>query len=45
MGGEVPKSYYLNVKKAIANEKILTVNSGSREHVEFQVKEANSIIR
>lgn len=47
MGGEVPKSYYFNnkPKSDIKNKKSLTVASGAKSHLEFDVKEVDSILR
>lgn len=45
MGGEVPKSYYLNGKSSTNDKKCLSISSGSKEHLEFQVKNAGTILK
>lgn len=45
MGGEVPKSYYFSCKPDTANKKTLSVSSGSKEHLEFQVEKAGSVLK
>uniref|UniRef100_A0A0P5RR80 Cral/trio domain-containing protein n=1 Tax=Daphnia magna TaxID=35525 RepID=A0A0P5RR80_9CRUS len=45
MGGEVPKSYYFSCKPDTANKKTLSVSSGSKEHLEFQVDKAGSVLK
>lgn len=45
MGGEVPKSYYLNGKSSTNDKKCLSISSGSKEHLEFQVKNAGTVLK
>jgi metal transporter CNNM len=45
MGGKVPKSYYLRYKPDTANKKSLSIPKDSKEHLEFPVKEAGSILK
>lgn len=45
MGGEVPKSYYLNGTSSTTDKKCLPISSGSKERLEFQVKNAGTILK
>jgi hypothetical protein len=45
MGGEVPRSYYLNVKPDPTNKKTFTVSRGSKEQLEIQIKQARAILK
>lgn len=45
MGGEVPKSYYFSGKLDTANKKSLSISRGSKEHLEFNVTEAKSMLK
>lgn len=45
MGGEVPKSYYFSGKPDTTNKKSLTISSGSKEHLEIQVKDAGALLK
>jgi hypothetical protein len=45
MGGVVPKSYYFSSKHDTTNKKSLSISRGSKEQLEFQVKEASSILK
>jgi hypothetical protein len=45
MGGEVPRSYYLNCRPDTNYKKYLSISQGSKEQLEFQVKEANSVLK
>lgn len=45
MGGEVPKSYYFSEKPSTANKTPLSVSSGSKERLEFDVKKAGSTLK
>jgi hypothetical protein len=43
MGGVVPKSYYFSSKPDTTNKKSLS--RGSKEQLEFQVKEAATVLK
>jgi hypothetical protein len=46
MGGVVPKSYYFGGNKPdVGNKKSLSISRGSKEKLEFQVKEASTILK
>ena len=45
MGGEVPRSYYLNCRPDKNYKKYLSISNGSKEQLEFQIKEANSVLK
>jgi len=45
MGGVVPKSYYFSCKPEIGNKKPLSISRGSKEQLEFQVKEASTVLK
>jgi hypothetical protein len=46
MGGLVPKSYYFSCNKPeIGNKKSLSIPRGSKEQLEFQVKEASTVLK
>ncbi len=45
MGGEVPKSYYFSGKPDTKNKKSLEISRGSKEHLEYPVKEAGSVLK
>ncbi|EFX85360.1 hypothetical protein DAPPUDRAFT_300433 [Daphnia pulex] len=46
MGGLVPKSYYFSCNKPeIGNKKSLSIPRGSKEQLEFQVKEASTVFK
>ncbi len=44
MGGEVPKSYYLNAKLDNKNKKPLEISRGSKELLELKVQKAGDIL-
>lgn len=45
MGGEVPKCYYRTSKLDATNKNCLTISSGSKEQLEFQVTQAGDILK
>jgi hypothetical protein len=45
MGGSVPKSYYFSGKPDTTSKTLLTVASGSIEHLEFQVEKAGDVLK
>jgi hypothetical protein len=45
MGGEVPRSYYLDTKPDPTNKKTFTVSRGSKEQLEIQIKQAGAILK
>ncbi|EFX85553.1 hypothetical protein DAPPUDRAFT_222572 [Daphnia pulex] len=45
MGGEVPRSYYLDAKPDPTNKKTFTVSRGSKEQLEIQIKQAGAILK
>jgi len=45
MGGEVPRSYYLNSRPDTNYKKYLSIANGSKEQLQFQVKEPNSLLK
>jgi metal transporter CNNM len=45
MGGVVPKSCYFSCKPDISNKKSLSISRGSKEHLEFPVKEAGAVLK
>jgi hypothetical protein len=45
MGGEVPRSYYLNNKPDTTNKKSLTISRGSKEQLEIQITQAGAILK
>ncbi|XP_046460717.1 SEC14-like protein 2 [Daphnia pulex] len=45
MGGEVPRSYYLNGKCNISDKKPLSICSGSKEKLEFEITQAGSVLK
>ncbi|XP_046461159.1 SEC14-like protein 4 [Daphnia pulex] len=45
MGGEVPRSYYLDVKPDPTNKKTFTISRGSKEQLEIQIKQAGAILK
>jgi hypothetical protein len=45
MGGVVPKSYYFSSKPDTTNKKSLSISRGSKEQLEFQVKEAATVLK
>ncbi|XP_046633881.1 SEC14-like protein 2 [Daphnia pulicaria] len=45
MGGEVPRSYYLNSKPDTNYKKYLSIANGSKEQLQFQVKDANTLLK
>lgn len=45
MGGEVPRSYYLNSRPDTNYKKYLSIANGSKEQLQLQVKEANTLLK
>jgi hypothetical protein len=45
MGGEVPRSYYLNSRPDTNYKKYLSIANGSKEQLQFQVKDANILLK
>ena len=45
MGGEVPRSYYLNGKSSTSDKKPLSICSGSKEKLEFEITKAGSVLK
>ena len=45
MGGTVPKSYYMINKLDTRNKKSLSISRGGKETLEFEVKEAGSVLK
>jgi hypothetical protein len=45
MGGEVPRSYYLNGKSSTSDKKPLSICSGSKEKLEFEITQPGSILK
>lgn len=45
MGGEVPKTYYFSGKLDTTNKKVLSVSSGSKETLDFEVKKAGVVLK
>ena len=45
MGGFVPNSFYMTEKPDTANKKSLEISRGSKEHLEYPVKEAGSVLK
>ena len=45
MGGPIPESYYLSGKTSIdiANKKSLTVSSGTKQQLEYDVQAGNAL--
>ena len=45
MGGEVPRSYYLDYKPDTTHKKSLTISRASKERIDIQVTKAGSILK
>ncbi|XP_057372014.1 SEC14-like protein 2 [Daphnia carinata] len=45
IGGEVPKSYYLNGETDVSYKKLLSIARGSKEQLQFQIAKPNSVVK
>ncbi len=45
MGGEVPKSYYFSGKLDATDKECLTISSGCKELLEFEVEKVGTVLK